>query len=339
MTTVELDVVTLNQDQRLRRSLFLAGVCVVMYDYVLTFNSEVKNIWSSRFRRSSAWFLLFRYVTLISNLTMLAFFLGNLSAEIENYLLVAQEFFIGCGSTIIPWFPPLTFTQGTLSLRVCAMYGFNRKVFISLSIAALTTVGLGAWSVAGPQIILETSVPGCHVTTSKNQSVDDCGPDSFALIWFQVVPQVSSTATPAHYLTPPTGVALAWEAQLVCDMLILGLTLHRAWTYHRSVGLGSASLLRTMSRDGAVYFGMICLVNLSNIVMLYSGDVSISNVPRASHAHGFKDYHRWKSRLGFLLHLCRDDLQTNAQSSWCGQQAIGNCYLEWRTDPNSVPSG
>jgi hypothetical protein len=38
--------------------------------------------------------------------------------------------------------------------------------------------------------------------------------------------------------------------RLVCDMLILGLTLHRAWTYHRSVGLGSASLLRTMSRDG-----------------------------------------------------------------------------------------
>jgi hypothetical protein len=71
------------------------------------------------------------------------------------------------------------------------------------------------WSVVGPQIILETSVPGCQVTTSKNQSVDDCGPDSFVLIRFQVVPQVASTATPAHYLTPITGVALAWEAQYV----------------------------------------------------------------------------------------------------------------------------
>ncbi|KAJ7315053.1 hypothetical protein DFH08DRAFT_426062 [Mycena albidolilacea] len=36
------------------------------------------------------------------------------------------------------------------------------------------------------------------------------------------------------------------------------------------------SLLRTMFRDGAVYFGMICLVNVANIVMLYLGDMIIS---------------------------------------------------------------
>lgn len=81
--------------------------------------------------------------------------------------------------------------EGSLSLRVCAMYGFNRKVFISLAIAALTTVGLGAvrcdiplllkgcmfkifcfqWAVIGPETVLETSQPGCHVTTPKSQSV------------------------------------------------------------------------------------------------------------------------------------------------------------------------
>ncbi|KAJ7887190.1 hypothetical protein B0H13DRAFT_1888905 [Mycena leptocephala] len=59
--------------------------------------------------------------------------------------------------------------EGTLSLRVCAMYGFNRKVLMSLAIAALTTVGLGAWAVIGPETVLETSQPGCHVTTPKSQ--------------------------------------------------------------------------------------------------------------------------------------------------------------------------
>ncbi|KAJ7810484.1 hypothetical protein B0H13DRAFT_2344646 [Mycena leptocephala] len=221
MATVKLDIVTLHQDQRLRRSLFLVGL--VLYDHLLTLGVEVKNIWGPRFKRSSAWFLLFRYVTLLSNLTMVAFFLGDLSAEvtfvctklskIENYLLVVQEFFIGC----------------SLSLRVCAMYGFNRKVFISLAIAALTTVGLGAWAVIGPKVVLETSVPG---------------------------------------------VAFAWEGQLVCDILILGLTLRRACIYHHTVGLGSSSLLRTMFRDGAVYFGMIALANLANIIMLYVMSVS-----------------------------------------------------------------
>ncbi|KAJ6574207.1 hypothetical protein B0H19DRAFT_1371375 [Mycena capillaripes] len=219
MATVELGVVTLYEDQRLRRSLFLAGFIILLYDHLLTLSSEVRNIWSPKFKRSAAWFLLFRYVTLLGNLTMIPFLLGDLTAEsctklsrIENYVLVVQEFFIGC----------------TLSLRVCAMYGFNRRVFISLAIAALTTVVLGVWAVIGPKVILETSVPG---------------------------------------------VALAWEGQLVCDILILGLTLRRAYTYHSTFGLGSPSLLQTMFRDGAVYFGMICLVNIANIAMLYAMSV------------------------------------------------------------------
>ncbi|KAJ6615183.1 hypothetical protein B0H10DRAFT_2220535 [Mycena sp. CBHHK59/15] len=74
------------------------------------------------------------------------------------------------------------------------------------------------------------------------------------------------------------GVALAWEAQLVCDILILSLTLRRAYTYHHTVGLESPSLLRTMFRDGAVYFGMICLVNLANIVMLHAMSVFPSSL-------------------------------------------------------------
>ncbi|KAJ6524298.1 hypothetical protein DFH09DRAFT_1329580 [Mycena vulgaris] len=179
---------------------------------------------------------------------MVTFFLGDLSAEvcfpgllyidlrasiaddtqsctnlskIENYVLVVQEFFIGC----------------SLSLRVCAMYGFNRRVFISLAIAALTTVGLGASAVIGPKNILETSVPGCHVITSKDHP-------------FNGLPR-------HHVLTSLTGVALAWEGQLVCDILILSLALRRAYTYHQIVGLESPSRLRTMFRDGAVYFGPI----------------------------------------------------------------------------------
>ncbi|KAJ7785578.1 hypothetical protein B0H14DRAFT_2957998 [Mycena olivaceomarginata] len=116
-------------------------------------------------------------------------------STVENYVLVVQEFFIGC----------------TLSLRVCAMYGFNRRVFISLSIAAITTVAFGAWAIVGPKIFLETSVPGCHTVTPHDQ-----------------------------------------QAQLVCDILILGITLRRAYTYHNHLGLRSPSLLRTMFRDGDI---------------------------------------------------------------------------------------
>ncbi|KAJ7315052.1 hypothetical protein DFH08DRAFT_894595 [Mycena albidolilacea] len=129
-------------------------VIVVLYDHLLTLSLEVKYIWTPRFKRSSAWFFIFRYVTLLGNLTMVAFFLGDLDAEAEDYGLVVQEFVIGC----------------TLSARVCVMYGFNRKVFISLSIAAVTTVGLGAWGIVGLDTALETPVPGCHNVTSHSQA-------------------------------------------------------------------------------------------------------------------------------------------------------------------------
>ncbi|KAJ7141912.1 hypothetical protein C8R43DRAFT_1016830 [Mycena crocata] len=231
MAQAELDDVTLRQDQRFRRSVFLAGLVVLMYDHLLTLGAEVQSIWSPRFKRSTAWFLLFRYFALLSNLVMIACFLGDFSPETcerlsksENYLAMILELLTGV----------------TLALRVCAMYGFNRRVYMSLAAAAFCTIGLGAWAVVGPETTLRTTLPGCNVLTSRDQ----------AIRW-----------------------AVAWQAQLVCDILILVLTLWRAYIYQRTVGLGSGSLLIKMARDGAVYFGMICLVRLANIIALYSGDV------------------------------------------------------------------
>jgi len=231
MATVQLDAITLAQDQRLRRSFFLAGLVVLCYDHLLTLGSEVTHIWAPRLKRSSVWFLLVRYVALISNIVLAAYFLGNLSPDTctklssaENYLLVMQE----------------TLVEVTLAIRVCAMYGFSRRVFAALGVAAAITISLGVWAVLGPEVTLAMNLPGCHVATSHTQAVR---------------------------------MAAAWEAQLVCDILILGLTLRRAHTYHRSIGLRSQSLLGTMVRDGAVYFGMICVVNMANIFMLYYGDI------------------------------------------------------------------
>ncbi|KAJ7473113.1 hypothetical protein B0H11DRAFT_2282631 [Mycena galericulata] len=221
MSTVSLDAVTVAQDQRLRRSVFLAGLVVILYDHLLTLGSEIKHIWVRPVKRSSAWFLTLRYVALLGNLSLMAFFLGDFSPE---------EILVGC----------------TLALRVCAMYGFNRHVLVSLGICAITAVSLGIWAVLRPEVTLVTTLPSCHVAMPR--------------------PEASRKSC----------AAAAWEAQLVCDILILCLTLRRAVTYHRSVGLGSGSLLPIMVRDGKgllAAYRIICAVNVANIVMLYSGDI------------------------------------------------------------------
>ncbi|KAJ7473116.1 hypothetical protein B0H11DRAFT_2282633 [Mycena galericulata] len=235
MSSASLDVASVAQDQRLRRSVFLTGLVVVLYDHLLTLGSEIKHIWVRPVKRSSIWFLTVRYVALLSNLSMMTFFFGDFSPEsckiltiTANIVLVTQEILVGC----------------TLALRVCAIYGFKWRVLVSLVIVAVVAVSLGIWAVVRPEVTLETTPSSCFATMPR--------------------PTAIRTAT-------------AWDAQLACDILILCLTLWRAVTYHRTVGLRSGSLLATMVRDGVLYFGVICAVNVANIVMLYSGDITTAD--------------------------------------------------------------
>ncbi|KAJ7779404.1 hypothetical protein DFH07DRAFT_950466 [Mycena maculata] len=239
MATVELGPITVTEDTRLRRYAFLAAFVVLVYDHLLTLKDEVTYMWTPKLKRSTAWFLLVRYVALLGNLALVPYFVADVSAELklfleanffsietENYLLVVQE----------------TFIELTLAVRVCAMYGFNRRVFAALSVAAVITFSLGAWAVVGTATTLITTIPGCHIITLREQALRE------SIIIFSV--------------------AGAWEAQLSCDILIIGLTLRRAYTYNKAVGSASrGSLLKTMVPR------ILCLVNLANILMIYYGDI------------------------------------------------------------------
>jgi hypothetical protein len=57
-------------------------IVVVCYDHLLTLRLEVTHIWTPTFKRSSAWFLFFRYMVLLSNFTMIPYFLGDVSPEV-----------------------------------------------------------------------------------------------------------------------------------------------------------------------------------------------------------------------------------------------------------------
>lgn len=58
-------------------------VVVLLYDHLLTVGDEVTYVWTPRLKRSSACFLLFHYFALLSNLTMVAFFLMDLGPEVD----------------------------------------------------------------------------------------------------------------------------------------------------------------------------------------------------------------------------------------------------------------
>ncbi|KAJ7897689.1 hypothetical protein B0H14DRAFT_2676532 [Mycena olivaceomarginata] len=203
MATIQLDAATLEEDLRLGRAFFLAGLTVICCDYLLTLDLEVTHIWSAPLKRSSAWFLLVRYFALIGNLALIPYFFGNFDEEVSYACCpcLTQNLIL---QNIEVW-------PFTLALRVCAIYGFNRRVFGLLGIAGIVVVTLSVWS----------AIP--------MESNFDVG-----------------------IIDLPSCMATAWEALLVGDIIVMGLTLWRAYTFNRTVGLATGSLLGVLVRDANI---------------------------------------------------------------------------------------
>ncbi|KAJ7712533.1 hypothetical protein DFH07DRAFT_960778 [Mycena maculata] len=124
-----------------------------------------------------------------------------------------------------------------LGLRVWAMYNLNKMVLFSLLSAGLVAVLLAVWSVTDQTWVLATGVAGCAYAVSKHTAVR---------------------------------MAVAWEAQFLCDVVVFGLILLRSYRQPFKI---SGSILSYMVRDGALYFAVLAFANLANILMYYFGDV------------------------------------------------------------------
>ncbi|KAJ7232311.1 hypothetical protein B0H12DRAFT_192675 [Mycena haematopus] len=237
MVTVGLDEATIVYDHRVHRYFYLAGIVLLLYDNLLTLDLEVRYIWKGWRTRTSAWFLLIRYSTLLLRiLALLTFDFGNFDPEVckklntaKGLVTVIQELFVGC----------------TLILRVLAMYSFNKRVLIVLVTAAILCLGFAAWCTlpdGHSPTLPPTGASGCIAAYSHSQRIRGAG---------------------------------AWEALLAGDVLLLGFTLYWAYTHNRDIPTGS--LWHLLIRDGALYFVIISLANLANILMFYFGDAIMSN--------------------------------------------------------------
>ncbi|KAJ6459582.1 hypothetical protein C8R45DRAFT_1182431 [Mycena sanguinolenta] len=193
METVTLDEATIAYDQRINRYLHLAGLVLLIYDHLLTLNLEVRFIWKSWRRKTSAWFLFIRY--------------SSLCIRAVSLFTVEFELLVGC----------------TLILRVLALYSFDRRVVIILVTAAVICISLAAWCVVstGPSLTLNPRPSGCITPYSWAGQIREAG---------------------------------AWEAMLASDILLLGLTLYRAFTHERDIPTGR--LWRALIRDGTIYFAL-----------------------------------------------------------------------------------
>ncbi|KAJ7442011.1 hypothetical protein FB451DRAFT_1298098 [Mycena latifolia] len=248
MSTSQLLDAGVVQDEWTMRFLFLPGIVILAYDHLLTCGSEVKYIWTSGRRRSALWYLFIRYFAICVNMIMITLIFGNLDSETcwklnaaHGVLLIVQELFVGC----------------TLIMRVLAMYGFDKRVVFILVSAEMIQFGVGAWSLVPhrPPPPDDSPLPGCHTPNSRAQDMRTS----------------ESPHRRASFTQTILGMAIAWESQLAGDLILLAFTLYSGYSRSRGAIFPPGSLWRVLVRDGTMYFGIICIANLANIIMYYVG--------------------------------------------------------------------
>ncbi|KAJ7279469.1 hypothetical protein C8J57DRAFT_1502119 [Mycena rebaudengoi] len=235
---------------RIHRSFFLAGFSVLAYDHLLTLPMEAKYIWKSKLRPSTLWFLLLRYTCLISSIWMYTFYFVVFDYEpislFLNYSHLRITFHLP--SPTVATHVLKFLIESTLIVRVFAMYGRNPWILAALGAQVLFVPAISLWG---------------NINNGRPQMLNAPGPGMPG----------------CHYAIPRTTalrLAGTWGGLIACDVFVFLLTLWKAYTQRRSnsaLMYRSTTLVERMWRDGAMYFGMIVLVNTANLLTFYFGDV------------------------------------------------------------------
>jgi len=122
------------------------------------------------------------------------------------------------------------------------MYSFDKRAIFILASGEIIAIFFVTWSIVDsePPRVYRTNPPGCYTTISNSRKIRMAG---------------------------------SWEGILATDLLFLGLTLYRAYSRSRDgIVLPAGSLWRVLVRDGVMYYALICVANLANILVYYFGD-------------------------------------------------------------------
>jgi len=230
---VELDQASTILDISIHNFLHLSAICCLYYDHLLTFDQEIDYLWARPKHQSSYWFFLNRYFSLFGNVAVTVLGFSEFSGEsCKRYLLFRQLFLIA--NQIIVCI--------LLTLRVYALYECSIRILRYLAGIGIILVFLPCWALLDEMNIpVQTTTFGCHVA----------------------LPTITAYR-----------LAGAWEALFVYDSIIFSLTIYKAWTVRRDYAVTGVAipLISLILRDGAIYFSVMAICNLSNILTYYLCD-------------------------------------------------------------------
>ncbi|KAJ6468128.1 hypothetical protein C8R47DRAFT_1200993 [Mycena vitilis] len=219
----------------------LVSFSILFYDYFLVLDWEISRYWGSQFTWVNALFFANRYGTLLGNIPVVMEYFWSqnstptkIKASFESLCLGLEsyhQYFIVASQIMIG-----VRDIAMLILRTYALYERSKRV---LTLMVTVTVAAVAWSIlTGKAVDKSTNLPlyfGCNYPTSREQGLS---------------------------------LAAAWAGVAVFDCMIFLLTLYKVFSRRRPNG---TDLLTVLLRDGSVYFGVMVMSNVSNILTFVLG--------------------------------------------------------------------
>ncbi|ESK94705.1 hypothetical protein Moror_14264 [Moniliophthora roreri MCA 2997] len=214
----------------------LAAITILYWDHLLTLKTEVKCLWKRPSNLSSYLFFLNRYFNAVAvAIAMTSNFRPDSSWSCIQLSRFREAVLIVAQLIVVV----------ILTLRIYALYACSRRLlYFMLSVIAVLLAIV---------VFFTYNSPGGEFGTS------------------------SGRCTSQFDLSASIRKAVAWEMLLVYDVLLFGLALHNAFKTRRDLKLlrmlkNRVSLKVILLRDGAMYFGVMMLTNLVNILTYYTAE-------------------------------------------------------------------
>ncbi|THU94450.1 hypothetical protein K435DRAFT_668402, partial [Dendrothele bispora CBS 962.96] len=202
------------------------------YDHILTFPMEVEYLWKSFHGPSKYMFLLNRYFSTTGNtIVTISLFSSFLASGPVSSCGVFHLF------REILLFLTQVIVCILLTLRIYALYGRKKRVLIYMLSFGFLLGALAFFHLFGQNSSSSLTSFGCHTQ-------------------LQFITYV--------ILRLPT---FAWEALFIYDSMLLIMMVRKGLKARQS--LGRIPLLELVLRDGALYYAVMALANLGNILTFY----------------------------------------------------------------------
>lgn len=206
------------------------AVTFLYWDHLITLDAEVLFCWRQKKSLSALLFFLNRYFAFFSNLTVAILGNVNLPADgCRRYNLYRQLLLL----------ITQVFVCFLLTLRIYALYGRSKKILYFMYGMGAVLGGVAASAFFGQK---GNPAPqpgvGCHFALERGTAVR---------------------------------LAAAWEALFIYDCIIFSLTFYQTYSarHHHEYGRQTIPIISLILRDGAIYFAVMALSNLANILTFY----------------------------------------------------------------------